>query len=124
MVEYPCRIWGKGKYEGKMNDLSIELAFVFYFYFIFFYFYFFIFLEANREELRRIFEEDSVCSKVSSGCSSGQARDRKLSRNPEIYSRTDESLKKKEDSCVFQFIKVPFLFQFLFFNFSTISFNY
>lgn len=105
-----------------MNDLSIELAFVFYFYFIFFLFL--LLQRANREELRRIFEEDSVCSKVSSGCSSGQVRDRKLSRNPEIYSRTDESLKKKEDSCVFQFIKVPFLFQFLFFNFSTISFNY
>lgn len=99
----------------------------FIFILFFFYFYFFIFLEAqraNREELRRIFEEDSVCSRVSSGCSSGQARNRKLSKNPEIYSRTDESLKKKEDSCVFQFIKVPFLFQFLFFNFSTISFNY
>lgn len=85
----------------------------FIFILFFFYFYFFIFLEvqrANREELRRIFEEDSVCSKVSSGCSSGQARDRKLSRNPEIYSRTDESLKKKRGFLCIPIYKSSFPF--------------
>lgn len=36
MVEYPCRTWGKGKHEGKMNDrVGVRFLFLFYFFFIF-----------------------------------------------------------------------------------------
>lgn len=57
MVEYPCRIWGKGKHEGKMNDLSIELAFVFYFYFIFFFIFTSLSFWKPKERIEKNYEE-------------------------------------------------------------------